>query len=248
MIKFFRKIRQKLLSENKFSKYLIYAIGEIVLVVIGILIALQINNWNEERKNSDFETQILKEISSSLQNDLIRNKAILNERIIPKKTGIENLIRNLNSKEMEHDSMLRRYYRDARLNVIFTYDNGPYESLKSSGLDKIKNDSLRNQLVNYYDNILPRGKEMINFQKDALINSRKNLEDKLYDYEYNEFETEWRVKKRLNFQSLKSNIDLKKLLDLEEGAFYNYQNRIRYVIESSESLFSTINDNLESKD
>ncbi len=50
MIKFFRKIRQKLLSENKFSKYLIYAIGEIILVVIGILIALQINNWNEAKK------------------------------------------------------------------------------------------------------------------------------------------------------------------------------------------------------
>ncbi|GLR19044.1 hypothetical protein [Portibacter lacus] len=50
MIKIFRKIRQKLISENKFSKYLIYSIGEIVLVVIGILIALQINNKNDERK------------------------------------------------------------------------------------------------------------------------------------------------------------------------------------------------------
>ena len=50
MIKFFRKIRQQLLTENKFSKYMIYAIGEIILVVIGILIALGINNWNENRK------------------------------------------------------------------------------------------------------------------------------------------------------------------------------------------------------
>ena len=49
MIKFFRKIRQKLLTQNKFSKYLLYAVGEIVLVVIGILIALQINNWNQDR-------------------------------------------------------------------------------------------------------------------------------------------------------------------------------------------------------
>ncbi len=49
MIKLFRTIRQKLLSENKFSKYLLYAIGEIVLVVVGILIALQINNWNENK-------------------------------------------------------------------------------------------------------------------------------------------------------------------------------------------------------
>jgi hypothetical protein len=50
MIKFFRKIRQRLLTENRFSTYLIYAIGEILLVVLGILIAFQINTWNEYRK------------------------------------------------------------------------------------------------------------------------------------------------------------------------------------------------------
>ena len=64
MIKFFRKIRQKLLTENKFSKYLIYAIGEIILVVIGILIALQINNWNEEKQNQNLETHFIVEIQN----------------------------------------------------------------------------------------------------------------------------------------------------------------------------------------
>ncbi|MFY0698599.1 MAG: hypothetical protein JXR11_12145 [Balneola sp.] len=59
MIKFFRKIRQKMLTENKFSKYLIYAVGEIFLVVIGILIALQINNWNEDQKKTVLESQYL---------------------------------------------------------------------------------------------------------------------------------------------------------------------------------------------
>ena len=59
MINFFRKIRQKLLSENKFSIYMLYAIGEIVLVVIGILIALQINNWNEFKKERVKEQKIL---------------------------------------------------------------------------------------------------------------------------------------------------------------------------------------------
>jgi hypothetical protein len=58
MIKFFRKIRQRLLSENKFSKYLIYAIGEIILDVIGILIALSINNWNENRKIKNLEISL----------------------------------------------------------------------------------------------------------------------------------------------------------------------------------------------
>ena len=60
MIKFFRKIRQKLLTENKFSKYLLYAIGEIMLVVIGILIALQLNNLNEIDKVKDTEIIISK--------------------------------------------------------------------------------------------------------------------------------------------------------------------------------------------
>ena len=70
MIKFFRKIRQRLLSENKFSKYLIYAIGEIVLVVIGILIALQIGQWNKESEVKELELTILKEIRSNLNDDL----------------------------------------------------------------------------------------------------------------------------------------------------------------------------------
>jgi len=54
MIKFFRKIRQNLLRENKTGKYFKYAIGEITLVVIGILIALQINNWNENIEKQRF--------------------------------------------------------------------------------------------------------------------------------------------------------------------------------------------------
>ena len=51
MINFFRKIRENMVKENRVSKYILYAIGEIVLVVIGILIALSINNWNEQKKN-----------------------------------------------------------------------------------------------------------------------------------------------------------------------------------------------------
>ncbi len=75
MIKFFRNIRQTLIMENKTSKYLKYAIGEIVLVVIGILIALQINNWNEQRKERNREQAILK----NLQNEFKANINNVNE-------------------------------------------------------------------------------------------------------------------------------------------------------------------------
>jgi hypothetical protein len=73
MIKFFRRIRQKLLTENKFSKYLIYAIEEIILVVIGILIALNINNRNELRKNEKTIIFNLQEIQNDLLTDIARS-------------------------------------------------------------------------------------------------------------------------------------------------------------------------------
>ena len=72
MLKFFRRIRQKLLTENKFRKYLLYAIGEIILVMIGILMALQVNNWNNERLEDKKETKILREFQRNLQANVIQ--------------------------------------------------------------------------------------------------------------------------------------------------------------------------------
>lgn len=70
MLKFFRRIRQHLLSENKLSKYSFYAIGEILLVVIGILIALQINNWNNERNNDKIEQQYIARLVNELKKEI----------------------------------------------------------------------------------------------------------------------------------------------------------------------------------
>lgn len=70
MITLFHRIRQKLIDSGSITKYLLYAIGEILLVVIGILISLQVNYWNEERKQEILEIQVLKEISSDLDSDL----------------------------------------------------------------------------------------------------------------------------------------------------------------------------------
>ena len=91
MIKFFRKIRKNLLSEGKTRKYLKYAIGEIVLVVIGILIALSINNWNESRKNSIEEKLILESLLENLKVAKKQSESlILNEDIM--KTGLIQIL------------------------------------------------------------------------------------------------------------------------------------------------------------
>jgi hypothetical protein len=77
MITFFRKIRQKLLTENKFSKYLVYAIGEIILVVVGILIALSINNWNDKQKHISQERILLKNVLENIKTDSISIDSVI---------------------------------------------------------------------------------------------------------------------------------------------------------------------------
>ncbi len=91
MIKIFRKIRQRLITENKFSKYLLYAIGEIILVVIGILIALSINNWNENRKNSIEEKVILENLLENLKLSKKQSELLISEEITLKESLIQIL-------------------------------------------------------------------------------------------------------------------------------------------------------------
>lgn len=70
MLHFFRRIRRRLLTENRLTRYLIYAFGEIVLVVIGILIALQVNNWNENRKEAEAEKRLLAALQDEFESNL----------------------------------------------------------------------------------------------------------------------------------------------------------------------------------
>ncbi len=79
MIKFFRKIRQNLLSEGKTGKYFKYAVGEIVLVVIGILIALSINNWNEKNKIGKLKNEILLNLNVEFKNNLFELDKVIAE-------------------------------------------------------------------------------------------------------------------------------------------------------------------------
>ena len=95
MIKFFGQIRQNLIKENKTTNYIKYAIGEIVLVVIGILIALQINNWNENRKFKNQEIQYIKRLLTENKQDLItfsENIHALEKSLYSKVLGIAGTV------------------------------------------------------------------------------------------------------------------------------------------------------------
>ena len=104
MIKFLRKIRQNMIRENKVSKYLLYAVGEIVLVVIGILIALQINNWNEKRKDIDLEQKFLTNLVENLEHNCRQLESRISSISLYRKTGAL-IIFNIENKLSYHDSL-----------------------------------------------------------------------------------------------------------------------------------------------
>lgn len=149
MFRFFRQIRQKLLTENRVSKYLLYALGEILLVVIGILIALQIDTWNEERKNRAFEREILAQIRENLLQDqkALQNIAVHFQKAID---ATEHLL-NPSIRSAYPDSIPYWLGRVAQFDRFQPLTNS-YEVLKAKGLEYISDDSLRLLLGKYYDN------------------------------------------------------------------------------------------------
>lgn len=135
MIKFFRHIRKRLLSENKFSKYLLYAIGEIILVVIGILIALQINNWNEERNLNKQESLYVDRLLLENQQDLFTfTKSI--EDLKKGNQTIKDLANALNDIDIE-DALLLKSAKDYLIYgchyPFFNPSTSTFEDLSSTG-------------------------------------------------------------------------------------------------------------------
>lgn len=150
MIKFFRKIRQKLLQENRFNKYLLYAIGEIVLVVIGILIALQINTWNQQRIENIFERKILNEILSDTDEDINQMKIAL-KAINESNLAYKHII-NAFEKDLSYRDSMDVHFAYALRFWSLSPNSTAFETAKTEGLYFIKNDSIRFNLskVNTY--------------------------------------------------------------------------------------------------
>ncbi len=149
MLRFFRQIRQRLLANSKFSKYFLYAVGEILLVVIGILIALQVDTWKDEQKKQDRGVELLMGIKS----DLLKDTVDINHNI----RGYEWLIKAdsilldhlvaAKPLTMEIEGFLYAYNRvDARLDLYTNF----YETLKQEGLSLITNTEIRNKISDLY--------------------------------------------------------------------------------------------------
>jgi len=179
MVRFFSTMRLKLAKENRIAKYLRYAIGEILLVVIGILIALQINNWNERQKAHLYEIKMLSEIRNVMISDIKLFDMLANTRLAKIDSFNTVLLDLYMKKEPVPDSVLNNI---SILNwgYLFNYNSGPYEAVKSSGMDKISNDSIRNALAALYDYYLPRTKLALEMTAKSL-NDQPEYFNKLFE-------------------------------------------------------------------
>jgi len=150
MINFFRKIRYDLMEKNKTGKYIKYAIGEIVLVMIGILLALSINNWNEERKVRNIESSYL----TRLKNDLEAELNYIGQRISRTENDNDNL--NLFLEKVyttqENIQAVGDLFTHLHLNTDpLASANSTYRELIGTGdFDVFQNDQLKKSIIDYY--------------------------------------------------------------------------------------------------
>jgi hypothetical protein len=138
------------MGKNKTGKYFKYAIGEIALVVIGILIALQINNWNQNRLKGKKEIQILKSFITQFQNDVIQLDESLKFYDDASKS-IDIIIDHLENKIPYNDSLNQHFFISTRFYGDSDLDNNVFESLKSVGVDLITSEEIRNNIVRLYE-------------------------------------------------------------------------------------------------
>lgn len=154
MIKFFRKIRKKTLTENKFIKYLLYAIGEIVLVVIGILIALSINGWNQDRINEKNENKYLDDLKNELQGHIGLSNYFLKDNFYRKMEGLTLAKNYCEQKIQDQDTLefLNKVSYGAVISTGITFLSiKTYDELVNTGnFQLIRNDSLKNKVKGYY--------------------------------------------------------------------------------------------------
>ncbi len=148
MPSFFRTLSNNLRPEHRLTKLLVGGIGEILMVMVGILLALQVNNWNDDRKDGVKELKILREMRVNLDRDLADCRFNI-ERSGQLLRANQAVLKQLDDRTLFHDS-LRIHYGNIFGNTQLTANTSAYDNLKSIGFNLIRNDSLRQMITTLY--------------------------------------------------------------------------------------------------
>ncbi len=247
MIKFFRKIRQNLFMENKTGKYFKYAIGEIVLVVIGILIALSINNWNENRKKFNKEATILENIHKEFKQNRVQLESVLSKHRISH-SNCAKIIKLFPIKSKPEPEVLDSLsvqlfwsYGGATFNPSQTSINA---LASTSSFDIIENETLRDLLISWNDLIIDYQEEELR-SRNYTLNQYDSYMSKHFDWDFNfnDERNNFKALQTLEFEFLvKTNYELVDQILTPRGELQKVEETLNNIIELSKPK---TNDKLE---
>ena len=253
MIKFFRQIRYNLMEQNKTSKYLKYAIGEIILVVIGILIALSINNWNENRKAEIKQQNLFTNLKTDFESRLLELKEfnLTRQEYLKAYLELNNIIANLKNRPDDNtlDGLMSKMVNGLKFNEEFKM----LDALFSTGLiNDLKNEKLKRKLIEWPQQV----EEMLEEQR---------MHNQLIDNTFNPLVSEYvsirAIYEKFDFRKYNlpkgEPVTLKKQYDklLSNPRFENYLALVELVtrvtlvdtntlIESAEEIIKLLNEEL----
>ena len=157
-------------------KYMLYALGEVLLVMVGILLALQVNNRNEWRKDRVNEKKVLSELIKTLElnNEILEENT--NEMITSNKSA--QIVLSFIDNEWSYSDSLDFHFDRVRMQWTFNFvSQSGFESLKDAGLDIVQSDTLRQEIINLFENTYPRMQERVRLFQPFDLNLRKYIDE-----------------------------------------------------------------------
>jgi len=178
MIKFFRHIRKRLLSENKTGKYFKYALGEIILVVFGIIIALQLNNWNEDQKKLKLKKTYVKALIADYSNDTLELKQLIQYNTIQldSLTALRKFIHGSTASINDYIRLFEEF--DVESNIVFEYNTNTYDVIIATGnIDLFDTQTIQMimELKKSQDRALKRIEFLSKLYQDQLVQATQNF-------------------------------------------------------------------------
>ena len=243
MLSFFRRIRNFLFSsgqanepDSPVSRYLFYAIGEIALVVIGILIALQINNWNEGNNTRRLELKLLSEMKSAFLVDMeeyLEPRKNRSERYIK---YVDDLLYLIENEVPYHDSLGHKFSVLTAAHDI-SLSTGAYHSLESIGIQIINEDELRQRIVKLFTKSIPYLQYTYQNNRENVLNFGRPL-----------LRSEFRHSSTyipVDFEALRKGVVLYNVLKSIKGNNFSIMDALDQVIEEMEEIIKLIDSELE---
>ena len=213
MIPFFRKIRKKMADDNKPLKYLRYAIGEIVLVVFGILIALSINNWNEHRKSRLQEVNILTKLNTDLKANVIEIKGL--KDMTEKRIKASQTILNYFEENKAIDDSLKHSFELINNDDLFNNANTTYKYIENQGVNILRNDSILSKITSMYERHFKNIENRENKNWKILTDDLRPLMDvhlEVSEPQDKVFNEEYALNKPIDMEALSENMQFKNVI------------------------------------